>query len=115
MNRPNTSSRPARFRPGTGTLAAAAFLVAFLSLGLGRYGLTPSEVAHALWLGFCGKFGAGFGLGSNPPTPDELTAVRIVWDVRLPRVALAFMAGGGLPLRVRRCRRSFAILSWIPT
>lgn len=96
MNRPNTSSRPARFRPGTGTLAAAAFLVAFLSLGLGRYGLTPSEVAHALWLGFCGKFGAGFGLGSNPPTPDELTAVRIVWDVRLPRVALAFMAGGGL-------------------
>lgn len=76
-----------RIRIAPGALAAAALLIAFLSLGLGRYALGPGEVAEALW---------SWVAGTVPASPEAATAQRIVVDVRLPRVALAFMAGGGL-------------------
>ena len=61
---------------GLGGLIAAA---ALLSLGAGRFGLSPSEVLSALMY------------------PDAGTAAaNVVWHVRLPRILLALLAGAGL-------------------
>ena len=69
-------------------LALIALLAAFLSLGLGRYGISPAELLRALVTPVLHYYGAD--VGADP------TAVKIVWDVRLPRILTALFAGGGL-------------------
>ena len=63
-------------------LLAALLCAAFLSLGLGRYGLTPPEVLGALL----------------PGGAHEDLASHIVREIRLPRILTAVLAGGVLSL-----------------
>jgi iron complex transport system permease protein len=67
--------------------AVGAVAIMLLSLCLGRYSLTPAQVINVL---------AEPLLGLRP----EISAIerQIVWDVRLPRILLAFCAGAGLAL-----------------
>lgn len=62
-------------------LAAVTLLFAALSLLAGRYGLSPAELCDAL-------------LHPNAKTP----AASVLWNVRMPRVLLALLAGAGLAL-----------------
>lgn len=78
-----TTSTERRAAVVTWGLALLAAAVAFLSLGVGRYPITPIDVAQALF--------------APEATAQTLgMAVKIVWDVRLPRIFTALMAGGGL-------------------
>lgn len=65
-----------------GGLAAATLFIAIASLCLGQYHLSLNEVFHELTHG----------------APDSGIAGQIVWSVRLPRVAMALLAGGSLGL-----------------
>ncbi len=72
-------------------LAAGAVAIAFLSLGVGRFAISPGEILHAALGVLSGIFGGAPGI-------SESAQSRILWEVRLPRVLLAFFAGGGLAL-----------------
>lgn len=61
-----------------------AVLVVF-ALGQGAYPLSGTEVLRAL--------AAGFG---NDPEAGQNQAVRVVWDLRLPRIAAALLVGAAL-------------------
>ncbi len=61
-----------------------AVLVVF-ALGQGAYPLSGTEVLRALVAGF----------GSDPEAGQSL-AVRVVWDLRLPRIAAALLVGAAL-------------------
>lgn len=65
-----------------GGLAAATLFIAVVSLCLGQYPLSLSEVFHQLLQG----------------APGSGVAGQIVWSVRLPRVVMALLAGGALGL-----------------
>ncbi|MFE1282416.1 FecCD family ABC transporter permease [Klebsiella aerogenes] len=65
-----------------GGLAAATLFIAIASLCLGQYHLSLNEVFHELTHG----------------APGSGVAGQIVWSVRLPRVAMALLAGGSLGL-----------------
>lgn len=65
-----------------GGLAAATLFIAIASLCLGQYHLGLNEVFHELTHG----------------APGSGVAGQIVWSVRLPRVAMALLAGGSLGL-----------------
>ncbi|WP_366655533.1 iron ABC transporter permease [Fodinicurvata sp. EGI_FJ10296] len=65
-------------------LAVLTAAVAIVSLGLGRYPLGPLEVLAVL------------GLPVLPTMPPEPVAEAVVWQVRLPRIALAMVVGAGL-------------------
>ena len=79
------SSRPARVRGGTAILLAGGglLLVCLVSLGTGRYGVPLAHVVRALTAPLTGG------------TPDT-TEHDVVLLVRLPRVLLAVLVGGGL-------------------
>ena len=64
-----------------------ALIIMLLSLGIGRYSLTMTQVVNILLEPV---------LGLKP----EITAVerQIIWSVRMPRILLAFCAGAGLAL-----------------
>jgi iron complex transport system permease protein len=67
-------------------LVGALVLLAVFSvvaLGLGRYPVTPSEVAAIVWRQLAGQGGAG-------------TADNVVWQIRMPRVAVAALVGAAL-------------------
>ena len=68
----------------TGLLVAAVLLGA----GIGAVRIPPSEVAAVV----AGKLGLDLGIAVDPQTEA------IVWAIRLPRVALAILVGGGLAL-----------------
>lgn len=59
-------------------------LTAVAALGIGRYMITPSEVVQAIW----GK------LTGNVRISDM--AMKTVWNLRIPRILLALLVGGGL-------------------
>ena len=61
-----------------------AVLVVF-ALGQGAYPLSGTEVLRAL--------AAGFG---SDPEAGQNQAVRVVWDLRLPRIAAALLVGAAL-------------------
>lgn len=65
-----------------GGLTAATLFIAIASLCTGQYHLSLNEVFHELTHG----------------APDSGIAGQIVWSVRLPRVAMALLAGGSLGL-----------------
>lgn len=66
-----------------GGAALALFALALLALGAGRYPLSPDEVAHVVWMHVTGRALAG-------------TADAIVWQIRLPRSAVAMLVGAAL-------------------
>lgn len=72
-------------------LAAGAIAIAFLSLGVGRFAISPGEILNA-------ALGVLSGISGGAPGISESAQSRILWEVRLPRVLLAFFAGGGLAL-----------------
>lgn len=55
-----------------------------LSAGMGSVSLSPIDILHALWSKF----------GGNTPV-SEIT-LRIVWEMRLPRIMLALLVGSSL-------------------
>lgn len=61
-----------------------AVLVVF-ALGQGAYPLSGTEVLRALMSGF-----------SSDPEAGQNQAVRVVWDLRLPRIAAALLVGAAL-------------------
>jgi iron complex transport system permease protein len=66
-------------------LALAGFIVlAFVSIGVGRYPLAPSDVVAVLWNGLAGN--------------AEGTAGAIVWQIRLPRIGVAALVGAALSI-----------------
>ncbi|GGX55400.1 FecCD family ABC transporter permease [Streptomyces fructofermentans] len=71
-------------------LAVALVLLLCLSLlcgvGLGASGIGPGQVVRFLWDGVTG--------GTIPA--GDVAAYTIVWEIRLPRVVLAAVVGGGL-------------------
>ena len=64
-----------------------ALIIMLLSLGIGRYSLTMTQVVNIL-------------LEPVRGLKPEITAVerQIIWSVRMPRILLAFCAGAGLAL-----------------
>lgn len=66
-------------------LIAGPFLLGWVSLFVGAYGISPLLVLKILLDGFLKVFGLG-----------DIPERAIVLDVRLPRVLLAFMVGGAL-------------------
>lgn len=75
----DAEKRSRHFRLTLALLILLSFAAAFLSLLAGRYGLSPADTLDAL-------------LHPEAKTP----AASIVWNVRLPRILLAFIAGAGL-------------------
>lgn len=63
-------------------LPMATLIVAFFSLGLGQYSISPMNVWHALM---------------SPMQTQDL-AGQIIWTVRMPRILMACCAGGALAL-----------------
>jgi len=63
-------------------LPMAALIVAFFSLGVGQYSISPANVWHALM---------------SPMQTQDL-AGQIIWTVRMPRILIACCAGGALAL-----------------
>ena len=61
-----------------------ALAAAFLSLGLGRYMVTPVQTLRSL--------AAGLGL----PVESDAQALQVIMSMRLPRVLLAMAVGAGL-------------------
>lgn len=68
-------------------LVLAPLTFIFVSLFMGRYPVSVSDVAHVLW---CKVSGIPCGL------PD--TCQTVVWDVRLPRAILGALVGGCLAI-----------------
>lgn len=82
--------RSSRTRRGIGAaIGLTAFLVAsgVAGVALGSHGVAFDDVIAA--------FGSRLGI---PGRAVDETTVRIVWDLRLPRVALAVVVGGGLSI-----------------
>ena len=75
----DAEKRSRHFRLALALLILLSLATAFLSLLAGRYGLSPADTLDAL-------------LQPEAKTP----ASSIVWNVRLPRILLAFIAGAGL-------------------
>ena len=63
--------------------ALALFALALIALGAGRYPIPVRELAHVLWTRLS---------GGN----DAATADAIVWQIRLPRAAVAMLVGAAL-------------------
>ena len=61
---------------------AALVVIAFVSIGVGRYPLSPGEVLGVLWSGL--------------HDATEGTAGAIVWQIRLPRIGVAALVGAAL-------------------
>lgn len=66
------------------TLGAAAAAVALLSIGIGRYGVHPSDVLATMWAHLEG--------GKHPDTAID----SVVFNLRLPRIVVAVLIGGAL-------------------
>lgn len=63
-------------------LPMATLIIAFFSLGVGQYSISPANVWHALM---------------SPMQTQDL-AGQIIWTVRMPRILMACCAGGALAL-----------------
>lgn len=63
--------------------AGALLLLTLVALGAGRYPLSVAEVAAVVWHRLAGS--------ANPGTADA-----IVWQIRMPRVAVAMLVGAAL-------------------
>ena len=61
----------------------ALMLLALVALGAGRYPITPREVAAIVWSHVTGSV-------------EHATADAVVWQIRLPRVAVAMLVGAAL-------------------
>jgi iron complex transport system permease protein len=62
---------------------ALLVVVVLVAAGSGQYPLTPGDVAQSLWRGVVGR--------SSPILADE-----VLWQIRLPRIALASLVGFAL-------------------
>ncbi len=67
------------------SLILVPLVTAFICLVIGRYGLTLSDAAGVI----------GSKLFGLPYSADDV-AVNLIWSIRLPRVLLALLVGGGL-------------------
>ncbi|HQP31449.1 MAG TPA: iron ABC transporter permease [Deltaproteobacteria bacterium] len=68
-------------------LTGALFILALVSLGMGRLNIPPATTLRIV----CGRF--------VPLTPDwSATWESVVWDVRFPRLVAGMLVGGGLAL-----------------
>jgi iron complex transport system permease protein len=85
---PPGSTRRYPRRAVLGALAVLVLMVATLAAGIGAFAVTPAEIAAIL----AHRAGIGDGTGYAPQQEAVLFAIR------LPRVALALMAGGALAL-----------------
>ena len=76
---------------GAAVIGMAVFLVCVFSLcvGVGSVAITPVESLRIIWGQLTGR---GNYSGLNP------SLVSILWDIRMPRVAMAFLSGGALSL-----------------
>src|SRR3982751_7081666 len=80
----STKAPTARARVAPLLLSVVALLVfAIASIGVGRYPLPLADVMKALWSGVHGDATDG-------------TAAAIVWQIRLPRIAVAALVGAAL-------------------
>jgi len=66
-------------------LAGAPVLFILLSLFLGRYPITPSEIFSCLWQGITG-----------PGPGQQSVEYNILWQIRLPRLVMGAMVGASL-------------------
>ncbi|SEJ88240.1 iron complex transport system permease protein [Deinococcus reticulitermitis] len=86
LNRTGTPARerraPAPLLTGVLGLAALLLVAVVLGTGLGSVTVPPAEVLGALWRGATGQ----------PLTGDDA----IIWQIRLPRVAMGVLVGAGL-------------------
>ena len=65
-------------------LVVLPIVTALIALGIGRYFITPAEVMEAIIGRFTGEY-----------TIAEM-AYKTVWNLRIPRILLAILVGGGL-------------------
>jgi iron complex transport system permease protein len=85
-----TQSRPVWRRfpvgPSLGVLASALVVVVIVACSVGAFPITPADTARMLL--------TGMGIGNAEGITSEQQAV--LWTIRLPRVLLALIVGGGL-------------------
>jgi iron complex transport system permease protein len=81
-------TEPGRRRVALAFLLLALPMAMLLACGMGAVSLAPSAVARSLFAALTGLGPADGGLGE--------TGYTILWAVRLPRVLLAVLVGGGL-------------------
>lgn len=67
-----------------GGLILIPLLIAFFCICIGRYTASPAEVAGVIGNGIMGR------------TDPAAVLTNVVWSIRLPRVLLALLVGGGL-------------------
>lgn len=79
--------RGSRFAVATIVLALALIAVCVISLGLGQYALSPSEVVGILLR----AIGVDTDLAPAAPTADG-----VILDIRLPRIVLGLLVGAAL-------------------
>lgn len=70
-------------------LAALLVFVLVLCVGVGSVAISPAQSLRIIWWKFT-------GMGSVSDLDPSL--ISILWDIRMPRVAMAFLAGGALSL-----------------
>jgi iron complex transport system permease protein len=82
-----TADAPSRDARSLAALVGFGFalfvVVALVAIASGQYPLTPAQVARGLWHGVAG--------GGAPALADE-----VLWQIRLPRIALASLVGVAL-------------------
>lgn len=71
----------------TAVLGAVVLALAIVSAGVGPAGLSPMEILRVLWARVSGD-----------PSGVEPLQIAVVWDLRLPRIALAALVGAALSL-----------------
>ena len=76
---------------GTAVIGMTLFLACVFSLcvGVGSVVITPAESLRIIW----GKL-----TGTGDISDLDPSLVSILWDIRMPRVAMAFLSGGALSL-----------------
>lgn len=92
MRRPAGGRGRSRWRPGLplASSLAALTLVVVVAAGVGTVRIPPTEVLAAVGRGLAGVLGLGAG------TTESGVWDTIVWQIRLPRVALAAAVGAAL-------------------
>jgi iron complex transport system permease protein len=80
-------TRPVRATALMVSLGAALAIMAVVSASMGQLEIPPLEVIHVI----AAKLGLNLGVPPEHPNADV-----VLWSVRLPRVALAAVAGAGL-------------------
>ena len=83
MDRQGTGNRRPRESKVVLLLIVLLLLLAFLSLFLGRYTVSPWDVVEILAQKITGR-------------SENTVNTTVIWDIRMPRILLAMLAGAGL-------------------